>query len=621
LRACADPHGKAQHTSEVGWQKKVFKDETFVPVVEAPVAVTKAGTPKMPAPVPVWGPETDYERRVSKGNDCRRVSKNSTLSKNSDASFVGGRASSKMSLDSRTAILHNSNIYQVKAELQELKENQESSFEHFRVMARYITSLMQKYSVPLVTGVIFALIWANVDMDSYDKFNKTPLWDGANIFGHKVHLNFLVNDIFMCFFFGLAIKEVAEALLPGGSLSPFKRAINPLFATLGGVFGPIALYAILVLAFNSAGAFDDLMCQQATKSHRRLGGGSAQLNTGPMEHCKLGAIMKGWGVPTATDISLAWMFALMIFGAGHPVINFLLLLAILDDAIGMVIIAVFYPDPLHPVEAIDRLWLCLVVPGVGMALLMRRINIRTWVLYIICCAPPIWVGLLKASVHPALTLVFVVPAMPAEHAVHAEEGQCNLGACDLGPPRVVEIRNSHLTTESAQTGSTADTNRQSTVLRRMKSIATYLTNHTSEEQEAPMHAFEDSMKMPVDFGMFFFGLSNAGVKLNSIGGITYSVLFALLIGKTLGITLFSFIAIKLGFALPEGVTFGDLVSMSALAGIGLTVALFVSNQAFVDAELKNQSKMGAVLSVAGGLLGWVIKLVCRQITGNNGFEK
>jgi len=287
----------------------------------------------------------------------------------------------------------------------------------------------------------------------------------------------------------------------------------------------------------------------------------------------------------------------------------------------MVIIAVFYPDPLHPVEAIDRLWLCLVVPGVGMALLMRRINIRTWVLYIICCAPPIWVGLLKASVHPALTLVFVVPAMPAEHAVHAEEGQCNLGACDLGPPRVVEIRNSHLTTESAQTGSTADTNRQSTVLRRMKSIATYLTNHTSEEQEAPMHAFEDSMKMPVDFGMFFFGLSNAGVKLNSIGGITYSVLFALLIGKTLGITLFSFIAIKLGFALPEGVTFGDLVSMSALAGIGLTVALFVSNQAFVDAELKNQSKMGAVLSVAGGLLGWVIKLVCRQITGNNGFEK
>ena len=59
----------------------------------------------------------------------------------------------------------------------------------------------------------------------------------------KASLHFLVNDIFMCFFFGLAIKEVTEALLPGGSLSPLRRATNPLMATLGGVLGPVAAYA------------------------------------------------------------------------------------------------------------------------------------------------------------------------------------------------------------------------------------------------------------------------------------------------------------------------------------------------------------------------------------------
>ena len=60
-------------------------------------------------------------------------------------------------------------------------------------------------------------------------------------------------------------------------------------------------------------------------------------------------LTRGWGITTATDIALAWLVARLVFGKGHPAITFLLLLAIGDDAIGLMIIAMFYPDPNHPI--------------------------------------------------------------------------------------------------------------------------------------------------------------------------------------------------------------------------------------------------------------------------------
>ena len=122
----------------------------------------------------------------------------------------------------------------------------------------------------------------------------------------KVSLHFLVNDIFMCFFFGLAIKEVTEALLPGGSLSPIRRATNPLMATLGGVVGPVAAYVIFVVIFYEAAMFNGILCESDKEEdlHRRLGTNSTEQ---AYRDCKLADFINGWGVPTATDISLAWM--------------------------------------------------------------------------------------------------------------------------------------------------------------------------------------------------------------------------------------------------------------------------------------------------------------------------
>ena len=175
-------------------------------------------------------------------------------------------------------------------------------------------NLLREFSIPLIAGVLTALAWVNAAPDSYRQFNHGHFWGPFSF-------HFVTNDIFMVFFFGLAAVEITQSCLPGGDLNPVRKAVNPLLATLGGVIGPVAVYLLLNSLIGSP------------------------------------ALTNGWGIPTATDIALAWLAARLIFGNNHPVIAFLLLLAIADDAIGLVIIALFYPDPHLPAEPS---WLILI---------------------------------------------------------------------------------------------------------------------------------------------------------------------------------------------------------------------------------------------------------------------
>ena len=167
-------------------------------------------------------------------------------------------------------------------------------------------NLLREFSVPLLSGVVVALIWANLAPEGYHQFLQAPRLG-------PLSFHFLTNELFMVLFFGMAASEITQSCLPGGDLHPLRKAINPLLATFGGVVGPVLVY----LGLNSL-----------------IGSPS---------------LRGGWGIPTATDIALAWLVASLVFGRRHPAISFLLLLAIADDAIGLGIIAVFYPDPLHPV--------------------------------------------------------------------------------------------------------------------------------------------------------------------------------------------------------------------------------------------------------------------------------
>lgn len=391
-----------------------------------------------------------------------------------------------------------------------------------------LINYLQEFSLPLLIGVAVAMLWANLDYESYEHLVHWAPFGDLHIFGHHVTQHWLVNDVFMVLFFGIAAKEITESCLPGGSLNPIRKSINPLMATLGGVVGPVLVFFV-GLWFVYGGPNDDME-----------------------------TLSRGWGIPTATDIALAWLVARTVFGKGHPAIDFLLLLAVADDAIGLVIIAVFYGDASLPAQPE---FLGLILIGMGVCFAMRKMNIRSWVPYICIGGPLAWLGLALAHLHPALALVFIVPILP-------------------GPRRDTGLFKG-----------------QDEIDRMGELLAADL-----HMEHSPLHQFEHQLKLFVDVGLFFFAFNNAGVQLAAIGPMTWLILSSLVIGKTVGVTLMGVIAMKMGFPLPNRMGFTELVMAGFVAALGLTVALFVAGAAFTDPTLLGQAKMGALFSGFVGLV-------------------
>lgn len=358
-------------------------------------------------------------------------------------------------------------------------------------------NLLREFSIPLLAGVVTALVWANVAPESYHHFNHTPIWG-------PLSFHFITNDIFMALFFAIAAAEITQSCFPGGDLNPLKKAVNPLLATIGGVVGPVAVYLLLNLLIGSP------------------------------------TLTNGWGIPTATDIAFAWLAARLIFGANQPVIAYLLLLAIADDAIGLAIIALFYPDPVLPVQLP---WLVLTGAGMGIAYALRKKGLKNYWPYLFFGGVPSWIGLLMAHLHPALALAFIVPFLPH-------------------PPR-----------------------------------ETLHLFEVDPKDYSTLAKFEHEWKLVVDFGLFMFGLANAGVGFSAVNSATWLVFSALLFGKGIGIFTMGILGERLGFPLPRGMDGRHLLVVGIIAGIGFTVSLFIAGEAFIDPQTQGAAKMGAMLSI------------------------
>ncbi|MBR1993816.1 MAG: Na+/H+ antiporter NhaA [Firmicutes bacterium] len=350
-------------------------------------------------------------------------------------------------------------------------------------------------SLPLIAGVALSLVMANAAPGAYHKIIDTP------IIGDHISLHWLVNDVFMAFFFAIAAVEIVHSLRKNGPLNPPKKAVTPLMATVGGVAGPIIVFFILNALIGNAD------------------------------------YSSGWGVTTATDIALSWLVAKMIFGYDHPAIKFLLLLAVVDDAIGLVIIAVFYPSPDAPFAPV---WLLLIPVAMLIAYGFKRLNVKSFLPYILVCGTISWFGMHTAGLHAALAMVFIIPFMPVKSA---------------------------------------------------------------------LHNFERKVAPVVDFGLFFFGFTAAGVEVSNISTLSLIIMLSLIIGKALGIFSMTALAVKLKYPLPEGMNLRDAAIIGIIGGIGLTVALFVCESAFVDPGLIAAAKMGAL----GSLLAALIALAVARI--------
>jgi NhaA family Na+:H+ antiporter len=347
------------------------------------------------------------------------------------------------------------------------------------------------------------LTWANLDPVSYD------------LVAHPLH--FSINEVGMAFFFALAAKEVFEATLPGGALASPARAIAPLASAVGGMAAPALIYVGL----------------------------SSTL--GPPE------LARGWAIPCATDIAFSAMVARVIFPRGHAAIPFLLLLAIADDALGLIILALFYPAGALSFAVL----LPLMMAALLLAFALKRFDVQNFWPYVIGPGVLSWAALYYGGFHPALALVPIVPFMP--HSTH-----------DIG-----------------------------------------LFDPRESEQADTLNQFERWWSVPVQFILLLFGFANAGVAFEQIGPGTYYVLAALLIGKPAGILLFSGAARALGARLPPGLQLSGLLVVGVTAAIGFTVSLFFATAAFPDGPALAEAKMGAVLSFAAAPLAFVIARTLR----------
>jgi len=440
--------------------------------------------------------------------------------------------------------------------------------EHHHPAATYpkpIRFLLEN-SVFLIAGAVLALVWANTDSESYQKFVHFDLLnmevvehhhgeghrEGHDEEGHAdeeqaaeedqhaeeqhagssgwvlwvervfnrdssqgehFDVHFLINDILMALFFAIAGKEVFESLLPGGALSNPRKAATPLMATVGGIVGPAGLYAIGVLMFSTWG--------------------------------ELG---KGWAIPCATDIAFSYLVARIIFGNGHPAIAFLLLLAIADDAAGLMILAVFYPS-----KDLVLWWLLLTVSACALCFIFRKMRVHNHWAYILIPGSMSFISFCQAGIHPALGLVPVIFCLPHAHTDLGIFAQKELGRHDT------------------------------------------------------LNEFEHWWKNPVELILGAFGLANAGVVMSSVDTGTYLVLAGLLVGKPIGITVFTWIAEQVGLEKPAGMGYSHILTLGMIAGIGFTVALFVSTAAFREpGPIQDSVKMGALLSFGAAPLSFLL---------------
>jgi NhaA family Na+:H+ antiporter len=409
----------------------------------------------------------------------------------------------------------------------------------------------------LLIAAAAALIWANSPFaHSYHAFWNLPLTIGVgeHVFSRSLH--FWVNDALMTAFFLVVGMEIRREVHEG-ALSRLDQGILPLVAATGGVIAPALIYL--------------------------------SLNSDP-------ARGEGWAVPTATDIAFA-VGVLALLGRTIPVNVrvFLLALAIIDDIIAVLIIALFYTPSLQLGGFI------VASIGVLAALGFQRIGIGSAPFYVLP-GSLVWIGFMVAGIHPTLAGVVLGLITPAR-AIPMREPPLEVVSRVLKQLRssdAVKTRDPHLLEQP---------------LRDLRVAHREILPPVSRVQMA-MHPWVAYGVMPI------FALANAGVSLTgadlSTGGhlVMMGTALALVAGKPLGVVGATWVAVRLGWCrLAPGVSWGGVCLVGLLAGIGFTMSIFISMLAFSDQELLRAGKLGVLLGslVAATLgLGWGATYVRRR---------
>ncbi|VVN11486.1 Na(+)/H(+) antiporter NhaA [Pseudomonas fluorescens] len=409
--------------------------------------------------------------------------------------------------------------------------------------------------IVLLIAAITALVWANSSFaESYEHLWHTQITLGYGDVSVSRSLHFLVNDGLMTIFFLVVGAEIRQEI-HDGALASFKMALLPLGAALGGVVVPALIY----IAINH---------------------GTAASN--------------GWAVPTATDIAFA-VGVLALLGKSIPggVRVLLLALAIIDDIVAILIIAVFYT------ASLDYTGIAIASVGILMLLMFQRMGLSRMALYILPGAI-IWYGLLKTGVHPTLAGVILGLMSPVRSMPMKER------------PLDMIQRSFH---DLLDRFSSRDAPDQS-VAKPLKELL-----QAQREMLSPVQRIQMALHPWVAFCIMpLFALANAGVSFagadlgNALSQHVFiAVALALVVGKPVGVILASCLLVKMKCCeLPTGVTWSGIVLVGLLAGIGFTMSIFIASLAFNDAALLAAAKLSVLCASSAAAIVGVVWGVLRR---------
>ncbi|MGW8286021.1 MAG: Na+/H+ antiporter NhaA [Candidatus Deferrimicrobiaceae bacterium] len=368
----------------------------------------------------------------------------------------------------------------------------------------------------LMVATVLALLAANSPLAPlYAMFLDLPLEIRIGTFGIGKPLLLWINDGLMAVFFFLVGMELKREVVEG-HLSSLRRAVLPAFAAVGGMIAPAAFYVALNWGDSAA--------------------------------------MKGWAIPTATDIAFA-LGVLTLLGKRVPVALkvFLLSVAIFDDLGAIIVIALFYTVEL---SALSLVVAAILIIGLAC---LNRLYVTRPAAYLLL-GIPMWVAVLKSGVHATLAGVVLAMFIPLRIPEKSPE------------PKKPESLLQHL-------------------------------EHT-------LHPWVAFGVLPV------FAFANAGIPITGLSindmlhPVPLGIVTGLFLGKQAGVLVMCYLAIRLGIAsLPEGVSWRQLHGTALLCGIGFTMSLFIASLAFEQGATTflGLDRLGILIgSLVSGVSGYVV---------------
>ncbi|MFA5419162.1 MAG: Na+/H+ antiporter NhaA [Bacteroidales bacterium] len=405
----------------------------------------------------------------------------------------------------------------------------------------------------LIISTIVALVWSNSVWYSSYHYLWHELKAGFGIGGFNMvySIGHWVNDGLMALFFFTVGLEIKREIM-GGELSSLKKASLPIFAALGGMLIPAVFYAITV------------------SSHPEF--------------------LHGWGIPMATDIAFALgLLALLGKRVNINLKIFLTALAIADDLGAVLVIAFFYTESINYAELLTATFF------MGVLIVANFAGVRRTLFYALVGFVGVWIAFVFSGVHATIAGVLIALTIPARTKISENQYVARLFALTR------KFENEPITNNELLSAN------QVRLLTKIEEL--------NDKANTPLQKLEHAMHPLTTFFILpLFALSNAGVHIEGsvlelvLHPISLGIMVGLLFGKFLGISIFSHLVVRLGWAsLPQGVTWQQMYGIALLAGIGFTMSMFIADLAFVPEEYKQIAKVGIMTaSVVAAIAGMAL---------------